>query len=62
MAGAGTLRRATWSTSDGPRIYVDRASVPRMPASVEKLYTTAAALRAFGPQGTLATDVLAPDG
>src|SRR5437660_7143056 len=31
----------------------------RLPASVEKLYTTATALLRFGPNGTLATRVLA---
>jgi D-alanyl-D-alanine carboxypeptidase/D-alanyl-D-alanine-endopeptidase (penicillin-binding protein 4) len=42
----------------GRAIYSEDASVPRIPASVEKLYTTAAALEHFGPQGTIPTDVL----
>ena len=33
--------------------------MPRIPASVEKLYTSSAALLRFGAEGTLATDVLA---
>ena len=32
--------------------------VPRLPASVEKLYTTATALLRFGPNATLTTNVL----
>ena len=39
--------------------------MPRIPASVEKLYTTATALRTLGPDGRLVTQVLAavpPDG
>ena len=42
----------------GRAIYSEDAAVPRIPASVEKLYTTAAALASFGPQGTIPTDVL----
>ena len=42
----------------GRAIYSEDASVPRIPASVEKLYTTAAALEHFRPQGTIPTDVL----
>ena len=42
----------------GRAIYSEDASVPRIPASVEKLYTTAAALELFGPQGAISTDVL----
>ena len=42
----------------GRAIYSEDASVPRVPASVEKLYTTAAALEHFRPQGTIPTDVL----
>ena len=43
----------------GTVLYADDADVPRVPASVEKLYTTAAALLRFGPDGTLATTALA---
>ena len=42
----------------GRAIYSEDAAVPRIPASVEKLYTTAAALEKFGPQGAIPTDVL----
>ncbi|HKG67195.1 MAG TPA: D-alanyl-D-alanine carboxypeptidase/D-alanyl-D-alanine-endopeptidase [Solirubrobacteraceae bacterium] len=42
----------------GRTLYTEDASTPRIPASVEKLYTTAAALQEFGPQGTIPTDVL----
>jgi D-alanyl-D-alanine carboxypeptidase/D-alanyl-D-alanine-endopeptidase (penicillin-binding protein 4) len=41
----------------GRTLFSLRASVPRLPASVEKLYTTTAALFAFGPGATLATTV-----
>jgi len=49
----------------GAPIYALRADVPRMPASVEKLYTTATALRTLGPDGRLMTQVAGtapPDG
>ena len=46
----------------GRALYSDDAAVPRVPASVEKLYTTAAALRRFGPQGTIETEVLGATG
>jgi D-alanyl-D-alanine carboxypeptidase/D-alanyl-D-alanine-endopeptidase (penicillin-binding protein 4) len=42
----------------GRAIYSEDAAVPRIPASVEKLYTTAAVLANFGPLGTIPTDVL----
>jgi serine-type D-Ala-D-Ala carboxypeptidase/endopeptidase (penicillin-binding protein 4) len=48
----------------GRTIYLRRADIPRMPASVEKLYTSAATLRRLGPAGVLSTSVLgetAPD-
>ncbi len=43
----------------GGEIYARRADTPRMPASVEKLYTSATTLRRLGPTGRLATSVLA---
>lgn len=49
----------------GVTIYSRRADTRRMPASVQKLYTSVAALRRFGPDGRLRTTVLAatpPDG
>jgi D-alanyl-D-alanine carboxypeptidase/D-alanyl-D-alanine-endopeptidase (penicillin-binding protein 4) len=52
-AGALAVDLATGAT-----IYALRADVPRAPASVEKLYTTATALARFGPDATLETSVL----
>lgn len=51
----------------GQEIYGLRRDVPRVPASVAKLYTTSAALLRMGPDATLETTVLAdqpilPDG
>ena len=53
---------------DGQRtLFASKPDAPRAPASVEKLYTTAAALMRFGPDATLSTSVagrgfLDPDG
>ena len=44
--------------SDGRTLYARAADVARVPASNEKLYTTATALARFGPSGRLATRVL----
>ena len=41
-------------------LYAEDADVARIPASVEKLYTTATALLRFGPEGSLAHDRAAP--
>ncbi len=43
---------------DGRTLYARAADVPRVPASNQKLYTTAAALARFGPSGRLSTRVL----
>ena len=43
----------------GDQIYALRAGTPRMPASVEKLYTSATSLRRLGAAGRLTTTVLA---
>ena len=43
----------------GDQIYALRADTPRMPASVEKLYTSATTLRRLGASGRLSTTVLA---
>jgi D-alanyl-D-alanine carboxypeptidase/D-alanyl-D-alanine-endopeptidase (penicillin-binding protein 4) len=56
-----------YDLTSGQVLYDDAGSVPRSPASVEKLYTLTAALELFGPSGTLTTDVygagtLAPGG
>src|SRR5215210_4967675 len=48
----------------GATLFEDAAGVRRVPASVEKLYTTATALLRFGPDASLETTVLgdvAPD-
>ena len=42
----------------GDQIYSLRADTPRMPASVQKLYTSAATLRRLGASGRLETTVL----
>jgi serine-type D-Ala-D-Ala carboxypeptidase/endopeptidase (penicillin-binding protein 4) len=44
--------------STGATLFADRANTPRIPASVEKLYTTSTALQVFGPTGRLSTSVL----
>ena len=51
----------------GQPLYSRAAATPRLPASVEKVYTTATALLRFGPTATLTTSVrgvgsLAPNG
>jgi serine-type D-Ala-D-Ala carboxypeptidase/endopeptidase (penicillin-binding protein 4) len=43
----------------GTEIYGLRADTPRMPASVQKLYTSAATLRRLGASGRLTTNVFA---
>ena len=63
MARAGASSGAhVVDLGTGRALYSEDASVPRVPASVEKLYTTAAALQRFGPQGTLETEVLGATG
>jgi D-alanyl-D-alanine carboxypeptidase/D-alanyl-D-alanine-endopeptidase (penicillin-binding protein 4) len=42
----------------GQALYSSAPSVPRLPASVEKVYTTATALLRFGPSATFTTSVL----
>lgn len=42
----------------GQTLFSDNPHVGRLPASVQKLYTTSAALLEFGPRGTLSTSVL----
>jgi D-alanyl-D-alanine carboxypeptidase/D-alanyl-D-alanine-endopeptidase (penicillin-binding protein 4) len=51
----------------GRTLFSSKADVPRVPASVEKLYTTSAALLRFGPDASFSTSVvgrgfLDPDG
>ena len=62
-AGAGSGALAV-DLDSGREIYSLRADTPRMPASVEKLYTSATTLRRLGAAGRLATGVwgeTAPD-
>jgi len=60
MAAAGASSGALAVDLDTREtIYRLRADTPRMPASVEKLYTSATALERFGPSGRLATTVYA---
>jgi D-alanyl-D-alanine carboxypeptidase/D-alanyl-D-alanine-endopeptidase (penicillin-binding protein 4) len=58
---AGTASGAMAVDLDtGRTVYARRATTPRIPASVNKLNTTAALLRRLGPEATLFTDVLVP--
>jgi len=56
-AGAGSGALAV-DLDSGRRIYSLRAYAPRMPASVQKLYTSATTLRRLGAAGRLTTSVL----
>jgi D-alanyl-D-alanine carboxypeptidase/D-alanyl-D-alanine-endopeptidase (penicillin-binding protein 4) len=42
----------------GQTLYAAAPDVPRLPASVEKIYTTSTALLRFGPNATLDTEIL----
>ena len=44
--------------STGQPLFSARSTTPRLPASVEKLYTTSTALLRYGPTATLTTSVL----
>lgn len=60
MAQAGTSSGAyVVDLATGERLYASRASVARIPASNEKLYTSAAALSTLGETATLRTTALA---
>jgi serine-type D-Ala-D-Ala carboxypeptidase/endopeptidase (penicillin-binding protein 4) len=60
MALAGPFSGAYVVDLDtGHALFASRSDTPRVPASVEKLYTSATALVRFGPAGTLTTSVLA---
>jgi serine-type D-Ala-D-Ala carboxypeptidase/endopeptidase (penicillin-binding protein 4) len=62
MAHAGGASGAyVTDLGSGEVIYAARADTPRMPASVEKLYTSSTALLRFGAAGHLTTSVLAAD-
>lgn len=58
FAGSGSSALAV-DLDTGARIFDARASVPRTPASVEKLYTTATALKVLGVDTRLVTQVSA---
>ena len=58
LARAGGLSGGyVLDTTTGRTLAAIRADTPRIPASVEKLYTTTTALLRFGADGTLATTV-----
>jgi D-alanyl-D-alanine carboxypeptidase/D-alanyl-D-alanine-endopeptidase (penicillin-binding protein 4) len=57
QAGAGSGAYVV-DLDSGQAIYAEDADAPRIPASVQKLYTSAAALQGFGATGALRTDVL----
>jgi D-alanyl-D-alanine carboxypeptidase/D-alanyl-D-alanine-endopeptidase (penicillin-binding protein 4) len=60
MAKAGAASGAhVVDLQTGRTLYSEDASVTRIPASVEKLYTTAAVLGRFGADGAIETEVLA---
>jgi D-alanyl-D-alanine carboxypeptidase/D-alanyl-D-alanine-endopeptidase (penicillin-binding protein 4) len=62
MARAGASSGAYVVDMDtGRQVYALRADVGRIPASVEKLYTSATAMLLHGPEGRLTTSVLATD-
>lgn len=59
MSQAGTGSGALVIDLDsGATLYARRPDVPRIPASVNKLYTTSAAMSLYGDEGTLTTEVL----
>jgi D-alanyl-D-alanine carboxypeptidase/D-alanyl-D-alanine-endopeptidase (penicillin-binding protein 4) len=60
-AGGGSGALAV-ELDTGARIYAERPAVPRTPASVEKVYTAATALRTLGADGRLVTQLAATVG
>lgn len=54
----GASSAFVFDMTTGQPLFVDAASFPRVPASVQKLYTTSTVLLRFGPQARLATTVL----
>jgi D-alanyl-D-alanine carboxypeptidase/D-alanyl-D-alanine-endopeptidase (penicillin-binding protein 4) len=58
MAGAGSSGAYVVDFDTGRQLYASRPDVPRIPASVNKLFTTSTALTRFGAHGRLLTDVL----
>ena len=58
MALAGSRSSAyVVDLTTGNVLFSENAATPRLPASVEKLYTTSTALLKFGPNARLSTDV-----
>lgn len=61
---AGMRSAGAWSSAEvkdlstGATLYAHAANVARIPASVEKLYTTTTTLETFGPSARLATSLL----
>ena len=58
MAGTGAAGAYVVDLDTGGRLYASRPGVPRIPASVNKLFTTSTALTRYGADGTLQTEVL----
>jgi serine-type D-Ala-D-Ala carboxypeptidase/endopeptidase (penicillin-binding protein 4) len=59
MARAGSSAGAyVVDMNTGKQLYANKADVERIPASVEKLYTSATAMLLYGPGGKLTTSVL----
>ncbi len=60
VGGTGAARTGALAVdlTTGRTLYTRNASAPRIPASVEKLFTTATALRRFGTQARLTTSVV----
>ena len=56
--GAARTGAMAFDLTTGSTLYERNASTPRIPASVEKLFTTAAALRRFGTDARLTTTVV----
>lgn len=56
--GAARTGALAFDLTTGTTLYARNANAPRIPASVEKLFTTATALRRFGPQARLTTSVV----
>jgi D-alanyl-D-alanine carboxypeptidase/D-alanyl-D-alanine-endopeptidase (penicillin-binding protein 4) len=54
----GTSGAYVLDLTTGQTLYSNAAGTGRLPASVEKIYTTSTALARFGPSGTLTTTVL----
>ncbi len=58
MGGGGRVGALALDLTTGTTLYSRNADAARIPASVEKLFTTATALRRFGPDARLTTTVV----